>query len=130
MTYDSLLSSGLEPNEKTRSALGWSLAFPGGMFIHYLLANYLDWYRIWISKYLLLFFAMWAIYTFVIYRFVEKKYTDEKILKINSKYENKLSPSAVKFLFVLYFFCNFITIIVLIVLLMFAVANKPVLLKA
>lgn len=113
----------VDRTEQTRSALAWTLSIAGGMFINYWLAEHVAIYRNLLTKYILLFFVCPGIYIVTIYQLVARRYTDERILKINAKYENRVSVAFAKFILVLVFFFLFITMSILFVYTAYAMAK-------
>ncbi len=127
--YENLWAYTVDRTEQTRSALAWTLSITWGMFINYWLAEQFPIYRNLLTKHMLLFLICPGIYIVSIYQIVARRYTDERILKINAKYENKVSVAFAKFILVLVFFFLFITMSILFVYTIYAMAKSDVLIE-
>lgn len=89
------------------SVLGFSVCFPGGLFVNYLLAEHWEFYRKLLGEYLPLFVVFPVIYALVVYQLVTRRYMEEELpANVNKRLDMFSVPLArfLAFLFFLLFF--------------------------
>lgn len=109
---------------QTLAVFAMTIAFPGGMYINYLLAEHWSFYRKLLDEYLFLDIPVTIIYTFIVHRPFAKRYTDEKIEEIAVRYADELPVSSARFLIFLHCLGFIMIVMMLFVYTVYAIA-KP-----
>lgn len=90
-----------DPEARTRDALSWIISIPCGFCTNYVLIRNIDVYRDLLFEFIALFLLSVGLNVGIIFYLISKRYSNERILKIDEKYGGKISKMIIKLLFLI-----------------------------